>query len=711
MNRRSPPAADLPDIPAPLWSALALPASVLPGVGPTRQARLEAAGLGTVGQLVRYLPRTHQDRTRFTPAAELAPGGTALVLAQVRSVSGRRIARGGFVLRAELETEDRRLGAVWFGRGYLVGLVRPGARLLLYGPVSARAGGGIELRSPDVEQAGPEPRPEGWVPVYRVPAGQSSRGLRRIVAAAVEGYAHLIPEATPAGSRERLGLLAAPEAWRQMHLPQDARGREAARRTLVLGEILALLVGLGQRRRARLGAGRPFVYPPRGELVRRMLAGLPFTLTGAQRRVLTELEEDLARSSPMRRLIHGDVGAGKTVVAAVAGLRAVEAGRQVALLAPTALLAEQHHRTLTRLAAGLCEVGLLTAALPAAERRQMLSRLAAGDLPMVVGTHALLRPDVRWRQLGLAIVDEQQRFGVRQRDALRAKGREPDVLVLSATPIPRTLGLVLYGDMDISRLDELPAGRLPVRTFCRRPAQRGPVYDFVRAQVAAGRQAFVICPRVGEAGGAENLEDEDDDGSPAAAEAWARRLGRRMPDLALGLVHGAMPTEARQRTMARFVRGELGVLVSTSVVEVGVDVPGASVLVVEDADRFGLAQLHQLRGRVGRGEHPGYCILISRRDTERLELLTRLRDGFALAEEDLRRRGPGTALGLRQHGLPELALARPGEDQDLWEQARHDARRILEDDPQLRRPEHAGLREMVQALVGRADVEEGIPGG
>ena len=681
-----------------LWPELDIPCTVLPGVGPARQRELAAAGLGTVERLLRHLPFRYEDRSVLTQLAEVRGPGQYTIVAHVQRAESRRAGRR-HLLRVTLAEGERTVAAVWFNQPYLARLIQPGARVLVSGPVVLDRSGRPVFRAPAVSAAGHAVKAPGWIPVYRRPGQLPRHVLRRAAEEAAARYADQIPDPLPPvpGVQPPSGLLPAPAAWRQLHLPQSAAHLEAARRTVVLHELLALHLALSLRRAAR----RPPVVRLRSGgplLMASFLERLPFSLTAAQRRAIAEIARDLAAPRPMCRLLQGDVGAGKTVVAAAAALRVVGAGGQVALMVPSTVLAEQHHRTLCQLSDGVVDVELLTAATPAAERRGLYARLAAGKPVIVIGTQALVDPELRFGRLALAIIDEQHRFGVRQRDQLAAKGQAVDILVMTATPIPRTLLQTFYGDLDVSVLDELPPGRRPVRTFVRAPSSRERVYDFLRAEVRAGRQAFVVCPLIGGADGDGACWDDPEalagGGGRASAEAWAARLARLVPADTIGLLHGGLPAVERARVMARFAAGELAVLVATTVVEVGVDVPNATVMVVEDADRFGLAQLHQLRGRVGRGTHGGTCILITETGRKRIEAMTHLADGFAVAEADLVQRGPGEVLGTRQHGLPGLDLARMDRDLDLWRVAPRLAAGVLAHDPELRLPAHATLRRM-----------------
>jgi ATP-dependent DNA helicase RecG len=698
----------------PRWPALAaVPVAAIPGVGAARRRQLEALGLRTVEDVIRYTPRRYEDWSRVVRLAEVREPGTYTVRARVLEIRDHPGASRP-VWRARLSDGTGVLWAVWFHQGYLRQLVQPGTEWLVHGEVVRDRTGRLVFRVPEIEPVREgEAGGRGLVPVYGLTQGLTARTLRAVVARAVSRWAGEVPECLPDAVRQRYGLVPAAVAWRDVHLAPSPEALAAARRRLAFEELFLVQCALLLRRRARTATVRPYRHGPPGEATARFLAGLPFRLTRAQERVLAEIEADLQAPRPMYRLVQGDVGSGKTVVAAWAMVRAVEGGRQAALLAPTEILAEQHYRTLRRLFRGLVAVELLTGSTPRGLRRSILQALASGALEAVVGTHALLQPDVSFRALGLAVTDEQHRFGVRQREALVAKGVCPDVLVLTATPIPRTLAMTLYGDLDVSTLDELPPGRRPVRTFYRPPAARERVYAFLREQVRQGRQAFVVCPWIDARASEEPMAAEEGEGPQEVAapgrpveeaecvEAWAPALAARMPDVRVAALHGRMPSAEREATMAAFARGDIQVLVCTTIVEVGVDVPNATVLVVEGADRFGLAQLHQLRGRVGRGPHPSYCILIAPAAGARLEILTRTHDGFAIAEEDLRQRGPGEVFGTRQHGLPDFRVADPLTDGPILTQARQAAQALLAEDPDLARPEHAALRQATASFAAR----------
>jgi ATP-dependent DNA helicase RecG len=526
--------------------------------------------------------------------------------------------------------------------------------------------------------------------VYGLTEGLSADKMRQAIAAVLPAVASW-PDPLPATLRAEVGLMARAEALRQIHRPDGQEQLQLARTRLVFDEFLLLQLALGMRReRLKRQAAPALLTPAQGDLVQRFLALLPFQLTGAQRRVLAEIHADLARPQPMARLLQGDVGSGKTVVAMAALLTAIEAGWQGALMAPTEVLAAQHY---AKIAVWLPQLAvscaLLTGATPQRRRRELLRDLANGQLQLLVGTHALLEDPVQFERLGLVVVDEQHRFGVRQRNRLLAKGIQPHLLTMTATPIPRTLALSVYGDLDVSQIDELPPGRTPIRTRLLKGTQRDEAWQLIRDQLALGQRAYVVLPLV---------EDSETLDLRSAVEVHRHLADQVFPDIPVGLLHGRLSSEEKQRAIHAFARGECRVLVSTTVVEVGVDVPEASVMVVEHAERFGLAQLHQLRGRVGRGAAASHCLLINDSQQalarQRLEVLVSSTDGFEIAEMDLRLRGPGQVLGTRQSGLPDLALASLSDDGAVLEQSRWVARRLLEQDPRL---EHHDL--LRQALA------------
>jgi ATP-dependent DNA helicase RecG len=663
------------------------PLTVLKGVGPRRAADLERAGLRTVGDLLARFPIRYEDRTRFRDLATLVPGEQAAVLGTVAAVGLKLTRRPGFKLvEALVRTDTGVVRAVWLNQPFMLDVIRRGRRILLYGQVEQRAPAGLQLTNPEhevLDDEGGEPVHTGRiVPVYEKAGTVTGRIQRSLVLEALQHLPGDLAETLPAWLIDECCLPDRRTALAEAHFPGPgtapdllAAYRSPAQVRLILDEFFQYQLGLLLRRRATRAERKP-VVPRVDDRVRAAArAVLPFTLTAGQRAALKEIVVDMAAPCPMHRLLQGDVGAGKTVVALLAGVVAMENGLQVALMAPTEILAEQHAVTVGRLfARAPYRVALLTGSTPAADRRAIIEGLAAGTVHFLIGTHALVQEGVAFQRLGLVVVDEQHRFGVLQRAVLRRKGWNPDVLVMTATPIPRTLALTSYGDLDVSVIRDLPPGRTPVRTVARPHTERDRVYDFVRDQVAGGRQAYVVFP----------LIEESSKVDVRAATEMADHLAQAvLPTARLALLHGRLRAEAKERIMAAFVAGDVDVLVSTTVVEVGIDVPNATVMVVEHAERFGLAQLHQLRGRVGRGVHASTCVLLyqgplGEAGEARLQALVNTTDGFVIAERDLELRGPGDVFGTRQSGAPTLRSGDLLRDRALMEDARRYAAAALE---------------------------------
>jgi ATP-dependent DNA helicase RecG len=670
---------------------LLTPLQFLKGVGPRRAAQLERKGLRTVEDALFFLPLRHEDRTRLVPFRSLQPGQVATCSGTIVGLSPPPPGRSRAPLVVMLRDEGGYAQASWFNGAYLARVFARGQRLVLHGKVT-RFKGAIVIAQPDYEiiESGEDDRLHTGrlVPVYSLTEGLAQRALRSLMWRLVDTFARDVSEALPGTVRARRRLVGLAQALHDCHFPETDAALATARRRLAFDDFLLLQLGLAILR-SRTTRARGLALSPRGDLVARLRASLPWPLTRAQERVWDEIRRDMAVPFPMHRLLQGDVGSGKTIVAALAVLTAIEAGYQAAVMAPTEILAEQHFMTFRALLEPLgVPVTLLASSLKPRERAARRAGLATGGIPCVVGTHALVQEGVEFRRLGLAVVDEQHRFGVEQRARLRGKGEHPDLLVMTATPIPRTLALTLYGDLDVSVLDELPPGRHPVVTVARTESKRREIYKFLRDEIGRGRQAYVVYPLVEES---EALDLK-------AATDMARHLAEDVfPDLSVGLMHGRLGFDEKDAIMRRFKAGELHILVSTTVIEVGIDVPNASVMLIEHGERFGLSQLHQLRGRVGRGPWKSFCILLtSGRLTEeaerRIGAMVETSDGFKIAEVDLELRGPGEFFGTRQSGLPEFRTADLLRDGAILEEARQEAQAIIAADPELRDPAHGGLR-------------------
>ncbi|MGD2153963.1 MAG: ATP-dependent DNA helicase RecG [Gemmatimonadales bacterium] len=666
------------------------PVQYLKGVGPRRAEALAKLGVRTARDLLRHGPHRYEDATTVIPIAKLATGMDATAIGQVVSKGVIQTRRGLRFFQAVIKDSSGLIECSWPGQPFLDRTIRKGDTLLVSGPVRFFHGRQIQPREFTIlARAGETVEEEGTVfPVYPATAGLSHRQIRHIVRqnldallAAVEDAGDIVPD----DLRRQLELTSLHDALDWLHRPPTLAHAEKARRRLAFDELFILQLLYARARYENREQRQGIAFERKNGLVRPFAESLPFELTSAQKRVLSEISADMSQPRPMNRLLQGDVGSGKTVVALFAMLRAAENGYQAALMAPTELLAEQHHNTVTDMVAYLpVSIELLRGGLQASRRREALERIAGGDAQLVIGTHALIQEDVEFQRLGLVIIDEQHRFGVRQRMQLRRAGGDPDVLVMSATPIPRSLALTFYGDLDVSVLDELPPGRRPVKTVLRGESARARVFEFVRTEVEAGRQAYVVYPVIEES---EALDVR------SATEAYEHLSNDVLSDLSVALIHGRMTGEVKDETMRRFVAGEIDVLVSTTVIEVGIDVTNATVMIVEGAERFGLSQLHQLRGRVGRGAEQSYCVVIhgGRQPPDRLEIFAATNDGFEIARADLSLRGYGDFFGARQHGLPEFAFADLERDEPLLYAARDAAARIVAADPELERGEHRGL--------------------
>lgn len=667
---------------------LAVPINALKGVGPAYVRRLSSLGIETLGDLLYHFPRKYLDRSNVTPIGSVKTDEEVTVVGTVYEIESRRARSRKNILTVTLFDGTGYLSGVWFNQEYHKDRLKKGVEVAFSGKVRFQYNR-LQIVNPsyDVLGGAEDGKTEGIhtgriIPLYPGTAGVTSAALRNLVSQALEvvsGMADVLPR----GVRSGFDLLPLEEALREIHFPSGVDSLKKARYRSVFDEVFIMQVGLALKKKRREKEGKGISHDPPGELVEEFRRSLPFQLTGAQEKAWREIAGDMARGVPMNRLLQGEVGSGKTVVAVEALLLAVQGGYQGAIMAPTEVLAHQHYRRLSEMLAGLpVEVVLVTAGT----HQEVLDGIAAGDVGIVIGTHALLQDSVGFHRLGVAVVDEQQRFGLRQRVTLAAKGGDPDVLHMSATPIPRTLSLTLYGDLDVSVIDELPAGRKGVVTVVADGSQRKGAFAMVGKEVEQGRQVFVICP----------LVEESDKLEARAAREEANRLSGEFPGFNIGLVHGQMKSEEKREVMERFQAGEIDILIATVIVEVGIDVPNATAMIVENADRFGLAQLHQLRGRIGRGSERAICVLLADPTTEeakaRMEAIRRYDDGFALAEADLRIRGEGSLFGTRQSGLPDLKLARLSRDFDLIRRARAAAFRLVDEDPRLSGGENVLLR-------------------
>jgi len=671
------------------------PVQFLAGVGERRAEALARLGIATARDLLWHLPHRYVDASSVTPLARARVGEEVACIGQVVTKGVVPTRKGLRIFHAVLRDASGLLECVWPGQAFLDRTIEVGQTLLVSGPVRFYHGRQLAPREHVVLGDADAPPAGAVLPVYPATEGLSHRVLRALLDRHLERLLPLVEDTLPAALRARLALPGVQEALRAVHHPATLAEAERGRRRLAFDELFDLQLTLARARHvARQARAQGMRFEPRKTLTSELARRLPWPLTRDQTRAIREIADDMASPRRMHRLLMGDVGTGKTVVALFAMLLALENDCQAALMAPTELLAEQHWATLQQLLRPLQLLperllGRMTAAEKSAARR----RLASGAARLVVGTHALVQETVHFRRLGLVVIDEQHRFGVEQRAALIGKGTGPDVLLLTATPIPRSLALTVYGDLDVSVLRERPPGRGEVRTAVRRPAQREAVLDFVAAQCDAGRQAYVVLPVI----------EESERADLRAATTMHEELAARWPGRRVGLVHGRLKAEERDDVMRRFRAGLVDVLVATTVIEVGIDVPNATVMLIDHAERFGLAQLHQLRGRVGRGTGESYCILLSEAaGAERLRAFARTRDGFRVAELDLQERGMGDLIGARQSGGVTVRHARLPDDADLLEAARAAARELIDADPALQRPANAVLRERAVARFPRA---------
>ena len=689
------PAAQRPAVDAPALLKLDTPIQYCKGIGPKRAELLRKLGISTLEEALFYLPWRYEDRGNLKKIGRISYGSYETVTGEVVSAEVVQTKRQRVkVFELVITDTSGMLVGSWFNQPFMKKMFKPGQKVILSGIVKSNPyrSGLPQIDNPEYEIVGENEADERihagrTVPIYRATSGLSVRLIRAMMKDILDACAGSMQETLPGYLVKKYSLIPASEAFSEVHFPEKEtniavlnNGTSAAHRRLSFEELFSLELGLALRKRGVIAEKKGISFRELNTLEDRLRAILPYTLTPAQERVIAEIKQDMTADRPMNRLVQGDVGCGKTVVALVASLMAVENGYQACIMAPTEILAEQHFKNITAMALQLgVTVRSLTGRIRKKEKEALLAEIEAGTARIVIGTHALIEQDVKFKRLGLAIIDEQHRFGVMQRSTLTSKGYEPDVLVMTATPIPRTLALTVYGDLDVSVIDEMPPGRSPVITRLYFENRRQEAYRFIEGELKKGRQVYVVYPLV------EETEKSD---LKAATEMAAHLQKDIFPGWKVGLLHGRMKGDEKGSVMASFQSGEIRMLISTTVIEVGVDVPNATVMVIEHPERFGLAQLHQLRGRVGRGGHQSTCILMGPRmfveeTKERLNAFTRTNDGFKIAEEDLRLRGPGEFFGTRQSGLPDLRAANIIRDADLLEQARTEAFELVQKDPQL----------------------------
>ncbi len=673
---------------------LAQPVTAVRGIGPKLSEQLAKLGASTIEEMLYIFPHRFDDYTLMKPIHKLVFGETVTIIGTIWETRARRSRSNQIIVQSIISDGTGKIQATWFNQKWLVDKLKAGMQIVISGKVEQYLGRPV-FNSPEWEPLELDPlRTRRIVPIYPLTKGLSSNRMRDIMRGVVNHWAVRVADPLPTDLRHRQKLVILSEALQQHHFPDSQHALHEARRRLIFDELFLLQLGMqGFRQEWQSQSGVEIV--PDTAILDQFQQSLPYTLTNAQQRVIQEISDDMANNIPMNRLLQGDVGAGKTVVAAAALLLAIKAGYQTAFMAPTEILAEQHFNGLQPLLEPLgLRICLLTGSTPASEKTAIYEQLANGQIDLAIGTHALIQENVTFKNLALAIIDEQHRFGVEQRKALRDKGpsggeQNPHLLTMSATPIPRSLALSLYGDLDLSILDEMPPGRQEIKTYWIPTRERERAYAFIRKQASSGRQAYIIYP----------LVEESDKVNAKAAVAEHERLQKEVfSSFQVGLIHGRLSSSEKESVMRSFHAGEIDILVSTSVIEVGVDVPNSTVMLIDGANRFGLAQLHQFRGRVGRGQHQSYCILVADSETavaeERLGALTQTNDGFSLAEKDLQIRGPGQFFGRRQSGLPELRLASLL-DMDMLQIAQNEAKAIAEKDPKLEQPEHQLLRQQV----------------
>ncbi|MBE0447910.1 MAG: ATP-dependent DNA helicase RecG [Actinobacteria bacterium] len=686
-------------------SSLKLPVSKVKLVGASTAAHLKRLGIETVGDLIFHFPHRYLDLSRIRKIIDLRIGDSVTVLGEVRQVKKWRGRTGTRIINVSIFDGTGYITGVWFNQDFIANRLKEGMRVTLSGKVVYKFRQ-LQIDNPlyDVlSEKHEEPIHSGRIiPVHPATQNLTTNMIRRIMKNALDEYGEIFDPLPPALLKER-NLISKPLALKEIHFPTSRELLLRARSRFIFEELFLMQLGLATRKRRMETQAKGIVHRGDGELVRRLYESLPFELTADQKRAIGEIQTDMERSKPMNRLLQGEVGSGKTIIALVTLLTAVQSGYQAAMMAPTEVLAAQHYQKLKDTVERLgVSMALLTGALTQKERVKLLDDIKVGNTDLVLGTHAIIQESVDFKKLGVTIVDEQHRFGVRQRINLREKGYHPDTLIMSATPIPRTLSLTLYGDLDVSIIKELPGGRKVgehIETILCKSDNRDWAYQKIRSEVKRGRQAYIVCPLI---------EESDRLQAKAVMEEANRLRNEVFPDLKVGLLHGKLKLSEKEMVMRQFNNAEFDILISTTVIEVGIDVPNATVILIEDADRFGLAQLHQLRGRIGRGGHKSYCILFAEPATDegkqRMDAICSIKDGFQLAEADLQIRGEGQLFGTRQSGLPDLKLAKLTRDIEVLADARREAFRIVDHDPYLSSAEHVPLlREVMRKFAGNLD--------
>lgn len=664
-------------------------ARFIKGVGPTRFKGLRRLGINSVQDLLYFFPRCYEDRSKFTPIGNLRPGNTEMIKGEISDCRLIRTRRGLNITEIKVNDDSGLVSCVWFNQSYLKNVFRIKDKVVLYGKVDMFRG--LKMNSPEFEIIRDEKKDSlnvgRIVPVYSLTEKLSQRVLRSVIYEALRTYANSLSEFLPYDIRNRNNLPNIVEAVNQIHFPEDFGKYSLARRRFVFEELFLLQLGIGIKRLQQKTSKKGVSHSVSPELFKDFLKKLPFQLTESQKKVIREIEEDMIKPQPMNRLLQGDVGSGKTVVAAYALLVTANNGFQGALMVPTEILAEQHFLNLGKLFLQFnMNIGFLISGISKEEKERVREDLRNGEIDIIVGTHSLLEEDIVFKNLGLVVIDEQHKFGVMQRKNLIEKGLNPDVLIMTATPIPRTLALTIYGDLDISSLSELPKGRGGIKTFWVSESKREAVYSFIKKELEEGHQAFIVYPLI---------EDSESLDLKSATCMYEKIRNGVFQEFKVGLIHGRLLTREKDKIMEEFRSRKLNILVSTLVIEVGIDISDVTVIMIENAERFGLAQLHQLRGRVGRGKSQSYCILMSSGETDeakqRLNALVETGDGFEIAEKDLKIRGPGEFFGELQHGLPEIKIADIINDIKTLERARQEAFDILKRDPGLCEKNHRGL--------------------